>query len=215
MAAAGHFVRDLCDRQKEITGQLHHYLRDTNFDVITAETIVWVHFLMERLWRADDQKDHEMFERIGRATTGAAFKLVLEMIEKQTGFDFKARAVESKKLYLDALKDRSVSFEPFATTVFRSVGCKSLADPLKRILAPPLDLEWTYLNMNVSIFYSTMPLGLYETFKNFLREWPDRFPSDEDVGHLLRRIWVAVQDIEIVNTASDSEATRKRQSGSG
>jgi hypothetical protein len=91
------------------------------------------------------------------------------------------RLLARRKLYLDALKDPSVSLEePFATTVFRSVGCRSLADPLNRILAPPLDLEWTYLNINVSTFFSTMPLGFYETFKRFLRAWPDRFPSDDE-----------------------------------
>jgi hypothetical protein len=39
------------------------------------------------------------------------------MIAKQTGFDFKARWIESGKFYLEAMKDRSVSYEPFASIV--------------------------------------------------------------------------------------------------
>jgi hypothetical protein len=34
---------------------------------------------------------------------------------------------------------------------------------------------------NVGTFYSTMPVGFYDTFKNFLREWSHRFPHDEDI----------------------------------
>jgi hypothetical protein len=178
MAAAGDFIRQLLDSQKEWGEGTRRYLRDTNLDVITAEAIVWVHFLMGQLWMADQQKDHEMFERIGYSTTGMAFRLVLAMIEGLTGVDFKARAVESRTFYSHAVKDRSVSFEPFVTTVLRSVGCRSLTEPPKA-LSP---LEWTppFITIHVGVFYSTMPSACYETFKNFLREWPDRFPSDDE-----------------------------------
>jgi hypothetical protein len=181
MAAAGDFVGGLLEPQKERGEwgeESRRYLRDTNLDVITAEAIVWIHFLMGRRWEADQQKDREMFERIGYSTTGEAFQLVLGFIEKLTGVDFKARAVESRMLYSRATKDRSVSFEPFATTVLRSAGCRSLTEPLSA-LSP---VAWTppFITIRVGIFYSTMPSAFYETFKNFLREWPGRFPSDDD-----------------------------------
>jgi hypothetical protein len=180
LGAAGHFISGLrWDKQKGMWEASQRYLRQTNLDVITAEATVWIHFLMGRLWQADQKKEHEMFERIGYTSTGEAFQLVLQMIKEQTGFDFKARAVESRKLYLDALKDRSVSFEPFATTVLRSVGCQSLAEPLKAV-GPLPPLEWTPLTLNVATFFATMPLGFYETFKNFLRAGPERFPEDDD-----------------------------------
>jgi hypothetical protein len=50
MAAAGNFVKSLCSDETEIQKTLQQYLRGTNLDVIAAEAIVWVHFLMERLW---------------------------------------------------------------------------------------------------------------------------------------------------------------------
>jgi hypothetical protein len=179
MAGAGHFVEKLqWDRSGMWEGS-RRYLRDTNLDVITAEAIVWIHFLMGQFWFADRKKDHEMSERVGHGTLFTASQLTLGIIEKLTGCDFKARWIESRKLYLQALKDGGVSYEPFATTVLRSVGCRSLAEPLKTVepLPPP---EWTPLTLNVGIFFSTMPSAFYETFKNFLRGWSDRFPHDED-----------------------------------
>jgi hypothetical protein len=180
MGAAGHFVVGLrWDRQKAVWEGSRRYLRETNLDVITAEAVAWMHFLMGQFWRADQKDDPAMFERIGFVTVSEAMRLALYMIKEHTGFDFKARALESRRVYLDAMKDKSVSFEPFATTVLRCVGCRSLAEPLKpadALLTP----EWTPLSVNVGIFFSTMPSAFYETFKNFLREWPDRFPHDDD-----------------------------------
>jgi hypothetical protein len=180
MAAAGHFVGGLqWDRQEGMWQGSQRYLRDTNLDVITAEAIVWIHFLMGRFWKADGENDPEMFARVGYVTLSTALRLTLGMIEKQTGFDFKARGIESRKFYLNAMKDHSVSYEPFATVVLRAVGCRSLAEPLKTV-GPLPPLEWTALATQVCIFFSTMPSAFYETFKNFLKEWPDRFPHDDE-----------------------------------
>ena len=159
-------------------GGSRSYLRETNLDVIAAEAIIWSQFLLGQLWKAE--KDREMFERMGYATHSVAARLALGMIESATGVNFADRARESRKLYLEAAKDRSVTFEPFATTVLRSVGCRSLAEPLKAttgVLPPP---EWTPIALNVGVFYSTIPSASHETFKNMLKAWPDRFPSDDD-----------------------------------
>ncbi len=179
MGAAGHFVEGLRWERNGMWEGSRRYLRNTNLDVITAEAIVWIQFLMGRFWQADQKKDRDMFEQVGYGTLGVASRLELDMIEEHTGFDFNSKGAERRKSYLEALKDSSVSYEPFATTVLRSVGCRSLAEPLKAVgpLPPP---EWTPLALNVSIFFSTMPAGFYETFKNFLRGWPDRFPRDEE-----------------------------------
>jgi hypothetical protein len=189
MAAAGHFVGRL--RWGALKGKWEgsrRYLRDTNLDVITAEAIIWVHFLMAGLRRADQKEDHDLYERVGEVTFSTASQLALAMIKKQTGFDFKARAIESRSLYYAAMKDKDVGrlpsdlpSDPFTITVLRSIGCRSLAEPLKspslELLPPP---EWTPLAIKVSIFYSTMPEGFYKTFKEFLSVWSDRFPHDED-----------------------------------
>jgi hypothetical protein len=93
MAAAGHFVRGLrWDGQKGgvIRGS-RHCLRDTNLDVITAETIIWIHFLMMEFLKAED---HEILEWIGYGTSPNALELTLGVIERETGFDFKAQGVE-------------------------------------------------------------------------------------------------------------------------
>jgi hypothetical protein len=128
MGGAGHFVEKLqWDREGILEGS-QRYLRDTNLDVITAEAIVWIHFLMERFWLADQKKDHEMFERVGLGTFREAFELALCTIEKQTGCDFRARSIESRKLYLEAMKERGLCSEPFANTVLQSVGCRTAQD---------------------------------------------------------------------------------------
>jgi hypothetical protein len=179
MAAAGSFVKNLRSDQSKITKALRRYLRDTNLDVITAEAIIWIHFLMETLWNRDQVSDHEMHERIGRVTFFTAGQLLLYTIKEQTGFDFLAEAAQNRKLYLDALKDHWVSYEPFATIVRLSVGRRSLADPLKTVGPLKSPAECPPLTANLSAFMSTTPPAYYETFKCFLKERSDRFPSDE------------------------------------
>ena len=181
MAAAGHFVSETLHWEKgAMWRSSRQFLRNTNLDVITAETIVWVAFLIGQLWKADAKRDREMFEWIGYVTTATAGQLALGIVQDMTGVDFEGRAKESRTFYLDALKDPTLTFEPFATVVLRSVGCQSLSDPLNPI-GPLPPAEWTPLTLHVGTFYSTMPLGSYEIFKNFLREWSDRFPHDEDI----------------------------------
>ena len=186
MAGAGHFVGtslrwDEHEGMKGIWEGSRRYLRDTNLDVITAEAMVWMHFLMEAFWKAEKEKDHEMSGHLGVVTIPTAALLALDMIRDQAGFDFKARWTESRKLYVEAMKhpkDSDARWEPFATIVLRSVGCRSLAEPLRKVELPPP--EFTPLAAQVSIFFSTMPSALYETFKRFLMEWSDRFPYDDE-----------------------------------
>ena len=191
MMAAGHFVGESLqwDEQKGMWEGSRQYLRDTNLDVITAEAIVWITFLMGEFWRAEQKKDREMFERIGYVTVSTAGRLALQTIESKTAFDFTARATESRKLYLDrkiladiAVKDAAAFMfvEPFASVLLRSVGCQSLAEPPKTPIGPLPPLEWTPINIAVSIFFSSIPSGFYDTFKNMLREWSDRFPHEAE-----------------------------------
>jgi hypothetical protein len=178
MAAAGSFVKNLRSDQSKITKALRRYLRDTNLDVITAEAIIWIHFLMGTLWNRDQVSDREMHERIGRVTFFTAGQLLLYTIKEQTGFDFLAEAAQNRKFYLDALKDHWVSYEPFATIVRRSVGRRSLAEPLKTVGSPEFPAESPPLAANLSAFMSTTPPAYYETFKCFLKERSERFPND-------------------------------------
>jgi hypothetical protein len=182
MAAAGHFVEDLRSNKEQMYKDLRRFLRDTNLDVITAEAIIWIMFLMYRLWQTDKKKDPKIFERIGNLTFSTANRLALGMIKSQTSFDFTARAIESRKLYSQSMKDVAAArlplVESFASVVLRSVGCRTLAEPPKTIGLPPL--EWMPLNIVVSIFFSTMPFAYYDTFKNMLRDQSDLFPHDEE-----------------------------------
>lgn len=178
MSAAGNFVEGI-KRDEPYYKEMRQYLRDTNPDVITGEAIVWITFLIGQMWKADQKKDREIFERVGYVTISKAGQLALEMIKSKTSFDFTARAIESRKLYLQSVKGGKL-VEAFASVLFRSVGCRSLAEPLKIVAWPSLDLVWMHINIAVSIFFSSMPLGYYDTFKNMLRERSDLFPHDDD-----------------------------------
>lgn len=182
MGAAGHLTSGLRWDEQPMWQGSGSYLRDTNSDAIAAESIVWVGFLMGRLWKADQSTEREMFERVGFVTVGMASRLANSMIESQTGVNFTEDAVDRRKFYFQTEKDSTrPMFEAFASVVMRSVGRRSAADPLRSIgpLSPP---EWTPLSANIAIFFSTMPKGFYETFKRMLMAWPERFPEDDDVS---------------------------------
>jgi len=178
MAASGHFVSKSLPWDKGGWWEgSRRYLRGTNLDVITAEASVWIAFLMFQFRRHENR---EMRERIGYVSFPRAAQMTLMTIKSETGIDFTAREIESRKLYFEALKDDALS-EAFASVVFRSLGCKSLAEPLKPsgpqyMLAP----EWTPISLHVGIFFKTIPQGYYDTFKNImLHEASDHFPPDE------------------------------------
>jgi len=153
------------------------YLRGTNLDVITAETIVWITFLMSLHWRADQKLNPEMFSRVGLGTIRIVNALAISTIKSETGFDFSARATESRRAYIRSEEDGIGLVEAFSSIVLRSVGCRSLADSPKTVgpMPPP---ELTPINLSVIAFYTTMPLGAYETFKNMLEVSPFHFPRD-------------------------------------
>ena len=66
MAAAGDFVGGLrWDRAVMWKGS-RHYLRNTNLDVIAAEAIVWMHFLMRQFWEKNVEKEYQSFMQTGR-----------------------------------------------------------------------------------------------------------------------------------------------------
>lgn len=183
MGAAGHFVDDLRNPQDKVWKEVWHHLRDTNLDVITAETLVWITFLMRRLRLAEKNKDDEMFERIGSVTVPIATKLLLDMIQEQTGFDFKANWGERTKLYAEALSStrRDEIWEAFASVVLLSSGRRSLAEQLKAISFLQEPPEWIPLAFKVKAFYSTMPKGFFESYKRMLLLWPNRFAKDDDL----------------------------------
>ena len=120
MGGAGDLVKDL-DSGMGGDSSLR-VLGDTNLDVITAEALVWVHFLIMGLWKNDPERNSEIFKRVNDSTFLVALKIALDAIESETGFDFREGAAERENFYIDAIKDRTVSFEPFATIVYRSLG---------------------------------------------------------------------------------------------
>lgn len=178
MATAGQFVGPIELNEKPYK-EVRQYLRDTNLDVITAETIIWITFLISQLWRADQQNDREMFKRVGDITVSTAGSLAIKRIKSETGFDFMLRAIESLRFYHQSVKDGEIT-EAFVSVLFRSVGCRSLAEPLKSITISPLDLVWSRFCIIVSDFCSTIPPASYETFKNILKERPDLFSYHDD-----------------------------------
>jgi len=177
-SATGNLVGNLLRNEEAFYKDIRTYFRDTDFDVVTAEAIVWISVLMVEFWKSDKQKDREMFERIGCGTISVAGELSLEMIKSNTGFDFKTSAIERRRTYIESAKS-GMLVEAFASVLYRSVGRRALAEPLEPE-RPPLELEWMTINIALNIFFSTMPLAYYETFKNMLKGRPDLFAYDED-----------------------------------
>ena len=113
---------------------------------------------------------------VGQHTFPTALKIVLSLIEDQTGFDFSRTAIERKERYEDALKASEDVSLVFASIVIGSVGRQSLVEPVKNLGQLPLlkqPQEWTPLSANVLLFFSTMPSAFYESLKNFLKALHD------------------------------------------
>jgi hypothetical protein len=177
MGAAGHFIGGL--RWEPIAGSKasERYLRNTNLDVITAEAIIWIEFLMARFIsnEAKEEQRSQYYQEpmilvlVGDSTRREARLINQGAMKKFTGFDFEATKyfAERFRYYQEAAKDGSVSFELFAAIVIKSIGRQSPADPLKVVGPFPLP-EWIALSQNVATFFATMPLKYYETFKDML-----------------------------------------------
>jgi hypothetical protein len=115
MAAAGNFVRDLRWDQTRMWEGSRRYLRDTNLDVITAEAIVWMHFLLTKLCETDQEKEAKAMLsgrltsptvlQIGHRTFPEALQIAHAVIKKETGFDYKITGIERSGRYQEAMKD--------------------------------------------------------------------------------------------------------------
>jgi hypothetical protein len=176
MGAAGDFMKDLHWEKAGFWRESDYYLRSTNLDRITAEALVWITFLMSRFFSAEE--GYEVKQRLGYATVVEAHNLLMGIIEQETGFDFAKKADSSRKLYWET-RASNFGHEAFASVVLRSIGCKSFESPERSIQLPPP--EWTPLSAYVTTFFATMPEAYYETFKNMLRAWPNRFPTDDEL----------------------------------
>lgn len=189
LSASGSLIKSL-RWEKNDTGPIFWegsdtLLRRTNLDVITAEAIVWIGFLMGQLRRADAKRDREMYERVGSTTVGAAGGLGREFIRSFTGVDFSERSKDARMVYSESLKKERPSSEVFASVILARIGCKRFSDPPKQLglledgILPPG--EWMPLSAVVGIFCTTMPPGCYQSFKNLLRQFPERFPTYDDL----------------------------------
>lgn len=176
MCGAARFVNGSLDPENSELGDGSRSLfADTNKDVLTAETIIWLGFLMGRFWTAE--RDHEMRQRVGYLTLTHVNKLCLSVISDIAGFDCQDRFVESRKLYLAAEKERGDLHEAFIGRLLACSGNKSLADRPLAALHPPLINE-TRLSAAVMIFFSTMPAAMYKNFITLLREHSVEFPRE-------------------------------------
>ena len=165
-AAAGDFVKNLRWEGSR------RYLKSTNLDVITAEAIIWMYFLMVRFYLADQKRALIDDFAFPQALSDALF-----VIQDKTGFDFEKTGFKRWQRYCELVENREDVSLVFASIVLHSVGRQSLAQPMKDLGPVPLVLEWAPLSIQVTIFFSTMPSAYYETYKNLLREW--LFPEDD------------------------------------
>jgi hypothetical protein len=165
-AAAGDFVKNLRWEGSR------RYLKSTNLDVITAEAIIWMYFLMVRFYLADQKRALIDDFAFPQALSDALF-----VIQDKTGFDFEKTGFKRWQRYCESVENREDVSLVFASIVLHSVERQSLAEPMKDLGPVPLVLEWAPLSIQVTIFFSTVPSAYYETYKNLLREWP--FPEDD------------------------------------
>lgn len=178
MYGAADFVNGSLNPQKsELWTASPSLLADTNKDVLTAETIVWLCFLMGRFWTTE--RDYEMRQRVGYLTLTHTNQLCLALINDATGVDFKVRFVESRKLYLDAQKERGDLYEAFIGRLLACLGSKSVVESPSA--SHGLKPEGTQLAMAVMIFFSTMPEAIYKNFMTLLHERSDEFPWDPEL----------------------------------
>jgi hypothetical protein len=169
VGAAGNLVAQL-DRGLDGNSS-QRFLGDTNLDVVTAEAIIWNHVLLMWLWKTERMKNPKMLEGVDDSIFIEALKMILETIAAETGFNFKEAAIERGKFYSGAIGERRVP-ESFATILAQSLGRRSLAEPLKTVDRLSFPANWVPLNLQLTAFFSAMPKACYETFKNFMREWP-------------------------------------------
>ena len=179
LAAAGNFMHGVIENEDSLYKDIRLYFRDTetNFEVLTAEAIVWTAFLMFQHLMADQRKDFEILRKTGGSTMPLAYELCRDTIEKHTGVNYNAVSKERWHIYSEAFKDHTL-VEAFASVLFRSRGRRSLAEPLKPAF-PPLELIWANINITVVIFYSSIPTAYYETFKKMLLGRPNLFETDD------------------------------------
>jgi hypothetical protein len=177
MMAAGHFTQKSLkwDKARNLKSS-SEYLHRTNMDLITAEAIIWITFVIGQLWKSDQKEDREMFLRIGFTTVTIANDLCLSIIQNQTGYDFKEDAIRSRKRYMQPRND-SIS-EEFVFTIINSINRTSFRQ--SAIIAIENDIFLNIIiKISVDTFFITMPTAYYESFKRMLRHWPDKFPLDE------------------------------------
>ena len=105
MYGAEHFItRDLDPDKSEIWFNHESIVTDSNKDVLMAETIVWLGFLIGRLWKSDKEYEGEWWKREAWATLPHTNKLLVSIISDLTKVDFHNRAIEGRRLYLDSEK---------------------------------------------------------------------------------------------------------------
>jgi hypothetical protein len=111
MYGADHFItRDLNPEKSEIWFNHKSIVTDSNKDVLMAETIMWLCFLIGRLWTSD--KEYEIRERWIRerwVTLTHTNKLLVSTISDLTKVDFHNRASRRPKIVF-GIRERARRF---------------------------------------------------------------------------------------------------------
>ena len=173
MHGAAVFINnDLNPKVNDVWSWSPSILTDKNKDVITAETILWLCFLMERFWIADN--DHERRERVGAFTLYAADKLCVHTVSRVTRVNFRDRALDGRRHYLNAERDTGDTMGAFIGRLLASADNRTLADrPKTAYLADTSRTPFRTqicLSAAVSSFFPAVPNAIYETFTKSLRE---------------------------------------------
>ncbi|MGA8585726.1 MAG: hypothetical protein WB715_18175 [Roseiarcus sp.] len=177
--AYGFIDHTLNPDKNEIWSNSNSVVNDRNKDVLIAETAVWLCFLMGLSFKGDN--DDDKHNRVGYLTLPSSNKLLVSCISDLSKVDFSNRAVEARRLYRATEKERGSLHEVFANRLLASLENMSLAEgPIELtpafILNVPIEVtERVHLSV-ATFFAAAKPLAIYETFKNALHEFADKFP---------------------------------------
>jgi hypothetical protein len=179
LALAGHFVKDLRFNKEAMYRDVRGFFQDTNFDTITAEAIVWALWLFRMNWTGDpDRFANASLDQIDDHTFVVAARYINLLINREAGIDFEERAIESDKFYSQLIKaepSRPLCLaEGFTSKLMQIAGNRTLGESYELANSPvTLSEASAPLNIVVMLFFTTMPSGSYETFKNIMKHWSD------------------------------------------
>jgi hypothetical protein len=181
LSGSGTLFKDIRNfgRDSEIGTQVNKLFDSVEADISATDDVVilfegylWIYFLFERLWEFDPDNSE-----IGKTSDTMPYvrDIAHEMFGGLNREQFETYWNSRMSIYKNALDERRIE-EAFAEVIILSEGRESLAEPLSNYNhVRTLRLDNLALNLNIRIFFSSIPQSLYNAFKGFRKLRPDCF----------------------------------------